>query len=348
MSNLIDIKVVGCGGGGVNAINRMIDIGLTGVEFIALNTDAQALLTSPADIKLDIGRNVTKGLGAGADPEQGRLAAEENYEDIKDLIVGSDLVFLTAGMGGGTGTGSIPVVSKASKEAEALTIGIVTTPFAFEGNNRMKNALAGIEKLKPNVDTIITIPNDNLLSMLDPRVSMVDAFAEVDMVLLKGIAAIINQTATESYDHPIYDTSGNPVTQNSTENSTECNLPLITVVDRIGNTHDVGELVYAHYDTYHSEYIILHKGGSNIKIGYLSGGGEWLKGQIKPVTLYKIENPENTDNYKINPRQSAIDLDTEIVYAINILGDISSTTGYCVIAQIEYNFHILIAAENVC
>ena len=113
MSNLIDIKVIGCGGGGVNAINRMIDIGLTGVEFIALNTDAQALLTSPSDIKLDIGRNVTKGLGAGADPEQGRLAAEENYEDIKDLVMGSDLVFLTAGMGGGTGTGSIPVVSKA-------------------------------------------------------------------------------------------------------------------------------------------------------------------------------------------------------------------------------------------
>ena len=199
MSNLIDIKVIGCGGGGVNAINRMIDIGLTGVEFIALNTDAQALLTSPSDIKLDIGRNVTKGLGAGADPEQGRLAAEENYEDIKDLVMGSDLVFLTAGMGGGTGTGSIPVVSKASKEAEALTIGIVTTPFAFEGNNRMKNALSGIEKLKPNVDTIITIPNDNLLSMLDPRVSMVYAFAEVDMVLLKGIAAITDLITTPGF-----------------------------------------------------------------------------------------------------------------------------------------------------
>jgi cell division protein FtsZ len=199
MNNLIDIKVIGCGGGGVNAINRMIDIGLSGVEFIALNTDAQALLTSPSDIKLDIGRNVTRGLGAGADPEQGRLAAEENYEDIKDLVVGSDLVFLTAGMGGGTGTGSIPVVSKASKEAEALTIAIVTTPFAFEGKNRMKNALEGIEKLKPNVDTIITIPNDNLLSMLDPRVSMTDAFAEVDTVLLKGIAAITDLITTPGF-----------------------------------------------------------------------------------------------------------------------------------------------------
>lgn len=197
--SLIDIKVIGCGGGGVNAVNRMIDIGISGVEFIALNTDAQALLTSPADIKLDIGRNTTKGLGAGADPEQGRLAAEENYEDIKDLVIGSDLVFLTAGMGGGTGTGSVPVAARASKEAQALTVGIVTTPFAFEGKNRMKNALAGIEKLKENVDTIITIPNDNLLSMLDPRVTMMDAFQEVDMVLLKGIAAITDLITTPGF-----------------------------------------------------------------------------------------------------------------------------------------------------
>lgn len=199
MSSLIDIKVIGCGGGGVNAINRMIDIGLTGVEFIALNTDAQALLTSPADIKLDIGRNTTKGLGAGADPEQGRLSAEENYEDIKDLVVGSDLVFLTAGMGGGTGTGSVPVAARASKESQALTVGIVTTPFAFEGKNRMKNALAGIEKLKQEVDTIIVIPNDNLLSMLDPRVTMMDAFAEVDTVLLKGIASITDLITTPGF-----------------------------------------------------------------------------------------------------------------------------------------------------
>jgi cell division protein FtsZ len=199
MSSLIDIKVIGCGGGGVNAVNRMIDIGLSGVEFIALNTDAQALLTSPADIKLDIGRNTTKGLGAGADPEQGRLSAEENYEDIKDLVIGSDLVFLTAGMGGGTGTGSVPVAARASKEAQALTVGIITTPFAFEGKNRMKNALSGIEKLKEEVDTIIVIPNDNLLSMLDPRVTMMDAFAEVDMVLLKGIAAITDLITTPGF-----------------------------------------------------------------------------------------------------------------------------------------------------
>lgn len=196
---LADIKIIGCGGGGVNAVNRMVDIGLSGVEFIALNTDAQALITSPANIKLDIGRNVTKGLGAGADPEQGRLAAEENIDDIKDIVFGSDMVFVTAGMGGGTGTGSAPVVAKASKEVDALTIGIVTTPFAFEGKQRMNKALSGIEKLKENVDTIIVIPNDNLLSMLDPRVTMVDAFAEVDMVLLKGIAAITDLITTPGF-----------------------------------------------------------------------------------------------------------------------------------------------------
>lgn len=196
---LADIKIIGCGGGGVNAVNRMVDIGLSGVEFIALNTDAQALITSPANIKLDIGRNVTKGLGAGADPEQGKLAAEENIDDIKDIVFGSDMVFVTAGMGGGTGTGSAPVVAKASKEVGALTIGIVTTPFAFEGKQRMNKALSGIEKLKENVDTIIVIPNDNLLSMLDPRVTMVDAFQEVDMVLLKGIAAITDLITTPGF-----------------------------------------------------------------------------------------------------------------------------------------------------
>lgn len=196
---LADIKIVGCGGGGVNAVNRMVDIGLSGVEFIALNTDAQALITSPANIKLDIGRNVTKGLGAGADPEQGKLATEENIDDIKDIVFGSDMVFVTAGMGGGTGTGSAPVVAKASKEVGALTIGIVTTPFAFEGKQRMNKALSGIEKLKENVDTIIVIPNDNLLSMLDPRVTMVDAFQEVDMVLLKGIAAITDLITTPGF-----------------------------------------------------------------------------------------------------------------------------------------------------
>jgi cell division protein FtsZ len=196
---LADIKVVGCGGGGVNAVNRMVDIGLSGVEFVALNTDAQALITSPANIKLDIGRNVTKGLGAGADPEQGRLAAEENIEDIKDIVFGSDMVFVTAGMGGGTGTGSAPVVARAAKDVGALTIGIVTTPFGFEGKQRMNKALAGIEKLKENVDTIIVIPNENLLTSLDPKVTMTEAFEEVDGILLKGIASITDLITTPGF-----------------------------------------------------------------------------------------------------------------------------------------------------
>ena len=196
---LADIKVVGCGGGGVNAINRMVDMGLSGVEFVALNTDAQALITSPANIKLDIGRNVTKGLGAGADPEQGRLAAEENLDDIKDIVFGSDMVFVTAGMGGGTGTGSAPVVARAAKDVGALTIGIVTTPFFFEGKQRMNKALAGIEKLKENVDTIIVIPNENLLTLLDPKVTMSEAFEEVDTILLKGIASITDLITTPGF-----------------------------------------------------------------------------------------------------------------------------------------------------
>ena len=196
---LADIKVIGCGGGGVNAVNRMVDMGLSGVEFVALNTDAQALITSPANIKLDIGRNVTKGLGAGADPEQGRLAAEENVEDIKDIVFGSDMVFVTAGMGGGTGTGSAPVVARASKDVGALTIGIVTTPFFFEGKQRMNKALAGIEKLKENVDTIIVIPNENLLTLLDPKVTMSEAFEEVDTILLKGIASITDLITTPGF-----------------------------------------------------------------------------------------------------------------------------------------------------
>lgn len=196
---LADIKVIGCGGGGVNAVNRMVDMGLSGVEFVALNTDAQALITSPANIKLDIGRNVTKGLGAGADPEQGRLAAEENVDDIKDIVFGSDMVFVTAGMGGGTGTGSAPVVARAAKDVGALTIGIVTTPFFFEGKQRMNKALAGIEKLKENVDTIIVIPNENLLTLLDPKVTMNEAFEEVDTILLKGIASITDLITTPGF-----------------------------------------------------------------------------------------------------------------------------------------------------
>ena len=193
---LVDIKIIGCGGGGVNAINNMVDLGISGVDFVALNTDAQALITSPANIKLDIGRNVTKGLGAGSDPELGRAAAEENFEDIKDIVFGTDMVFVTAGMGGGTGTGSAPIVAKAAKEVGALTIGIVTTPFGFEGKQRMTKALAGIEKLKEEVDTIIVIPNDNLLKMLDPNISMKDAFQEVDLILLKGIASITDLITT--------------------------------------------------------------------------------------------------------------------------------------------------------
>jgi cell division protein FtsZ len=177
----------------------MIDMGLSGVEFVALNTDAQALITSPANIKLDIGRNVTKGLGAGADPEQGRLAAEENVDDIKDIVFGSDMVFVTAGMGGGTGTGSAPVVARASKDVGALTIGIVTTPFFFEGKQRMNKALAGIEKLKEQVDTIIVIPNENLLTLLDPKVTMTEAFEEVDTILLKGIASITDLITTPGF-----------------------------------------------------------------------------------------------------------------------------------------------------
>jgi cell division protein FtsZ len=194
--SLVDIKVIGCGGGGVNAINSMYDFGISGVEFVALNTDAQALITSPAQIKLDIGRETTKGLGAGSDPKLGKLAAEENFEEIKDIVLGTDMVFVTAGMGGGTGTGSAPVVAKAAKEAGCLVIGIVTTPFAFEGKQRMVKALEGIDKLKKEVDIIITIPNDNLLKMLDPRIKMQDAFQEVDMVLLKGIAAITDLITT--------------------------------------------------------------------------------------------------------------------------------------------------------
>jgi cell division protein FtsZ len=196
---LADIKIIGCGGGGVNAVNRMVDMGLSGVEFVALNTDAQALITSPANIKLDIGRNITKGLGAGADPELGRLAAEENVEDIKDIVFGSDMVFVTAGMGGGTGTGSAPVVARAAKDVGALTIGIVTTPFFFEGKQRMNKALAGIEKLKENVDTIIVIPNENLLTLLDPKVTMTEAFEEVDTILLKGIASITDLITTPGF-----------------------------------------------------------------------------------------------------------------------------------------------------
>ncbi|MFZ9242602.1 MAG: cell division protein FtsZ [Sediminibacterium sp.] len=193
---ILNIAVVGCGGGGVNAVNRMIDIGIDGVEYCAFNTDAQALIVSNATVKLDIGRNTTGGLGAGANPEVGEKAALESYSEIKEILEGADMVFVTAGMGGGTGTGSVPIVARAAKEVGALVIGIVTTPFGFEGKQRMLKATSGIEKLKNEVDTLIVIPNDNLLSMLDPRTTMQDAFVEADMMLMKGVAAITDLITT--------------------------------------------------------------------------------------------------------------------------------------------------------
>ena len=172
------IKVVGVGGGGVNAVNRMIDAGLKGVEFIAVNTDAQALLMSDADIKLDIGRELTRGLGAGSDPEVGRMAAEEHRQEIEQVLQGADMVFITAGKGGGTGTGAAPVIAEIAKGLGALTIGVVTRPFAFEGRRRSVQAEAGIQKLKEKVDTQIVIPNE--IHDLLRHQSWVDFFAATD------------------------------------------------------------------------------------------------------------------------------------------------------------------------
>jgi cell division protein FtsZ len=196
MSNFVDIKVVGCGGGGTNAVNSMINQGLSGVEFIAINTDAQALLPSLADVKIDIGKERTKGLGAGADPNVGRLAAKDSAHEITEVIQGADVVFVTAGMGGGTGTGSAPIVANCAKKSGALTVGVVTTPFGFEGKKRMNNALEGIENFKKEVDTLIVIPNENLVQMLDPDISMEDAFKEADNVLLKAVAGISDLITT--------------------------------------------------------------------------------------------------------------------------------------------------------
>ncbi|MGL5828225.1 MAG: cell division protein FtsZ, partial [Angustibacter sp.] len=184
------IKVVGIGGGGVNAINRMIDVGLKGVEFIAINTDAQALLMSDADVKLDVGRELTRGLGAGADPEVGRKAAEDHAEDIEEVLRGADMVFVTAGEGGGTGTGGAPVVARIARALGALTIGVVTRPFTFEGRRRANSAETGIAALREEVDTLIVIPNDRLLSISDRAVSMLDAFRSADQVLLSGVQGI--------------------------------------------------------------------------------------------------------------------------------------------------------------
>ena len=190
------IKVVGIGGGGVNAVNRMIEVGLKGVEFIAINTDAQALLMSDADVKLDVGRELTRGLGAGADPEVGKKAAEDHAEEIEEVIKGADMVFVTAGEGGGTGTGGAPVVAKIAKSLGALTIGVVTRPFTFEGRRRANQAESGISALRDEVDTLIVIPNDRLLSISDRAVSMLDAFRSADQVLLSGVQGITDLITT--------------------------------------------------------------------------------------------------------------------------------------------------------
>ncbi|WP_225848362.1 cell division protein FtsZ [Streptomyces sp. HPF1205] len=190
------IKVVGIGGGGVNAINRMIEVGLKGVEFIAINTDAQALLMSDADVKLDVGRELTRGLGAGANPEVGRKAAEDHREEIEEVLKGADMVFVTAGEGGGTGTGGAPVVANIARSLGALTIGVVTRPFTFEGRRRANQAEDGIAGLRENVDTLIVIPNDRLLSISDRQVSVLDAFRSADQVLLSGVQGITDLITT--------------------------------------------------------------------------------------------------------------------------------------------------------
>ncbi|MEI7058055.1 cell division protein FtsZ [Nocardioides sp. CCNWLW239] len=190
------IKVVGIGGGGVNAVNRMIEVGLKGVEFIAINTDAQALLMSDADVKLDIGRELTRGLGAGANPSVGESAAEDHADEIEEVIKGADMVFVTAGEGGGTGTGGAPVVARIARSLGALTIGVVTRPFAFEGRRRANSAEDGIAKLREEVDTLIVIPNDRLLSISDRNVSVMDAFRQADQVLLQGVSGITDLITT--------------------------------------------------------------------------------------------------------------------------------------------------------
>ncbi|WP_104082035.1 cell division protein FtsZ [Cryobacterium sp. Y11] len=190
------IKVVGIGGGGVNAVNRMIELGLRGVEFIAINTDAQALLMSDADVKLDVGRDLTRGLGAGADPEVGRRAAEDHAEEIEEALAGADMVFVTAGEGGGTGTGGAPVVARIAKSIGALTIGVVTKPFGFEGKRRQAQAETGVASLKNEVDTLIVVPNDRLLEISDRGISMLEAFATADQVLLAGVQGITDLITT--------------------------------------------------------------------------------------------------------------------------------------------------------
>ena len=190
------IKVVGIGGGGTNAVNRMIESGLKGVEFVAMNTDAQALLMSEADVKLDIGRETTRGLGAGSNPEVGRRAAEEHQTEIEEILKGSDMVFITAGEGGGTGTGGAPIVAEIAREMGALTIGVVTRPFSFEGRKRALQADMGISELKQAVDTLIVVPNDRLLQVSDVATPVIDAFRIADQVLYQGVDGITSLIMT--------------------------------------------------------------------------------------------------------------------------------------------------------
>ncbi|MFW5940170.1 MAG: cell division protein FtsZ [Chloroflexota bacterium] len=190
LENFARIRVVGVGGGGSNAVNRMIEAGVSGVDFIAVNTDSQALLLSDAPTRVHIGEKSTRGLGAGGDPEQGEKAAAESVEDLYEVLKGSDMVFVTAGMGGGTGTGAAPTVAKVAQEQGALTIGVVTKPFLFEGSQRGKVAEAGLERLKEHVDTLIVIPNDRLLELTDKRVSLTESFRMADDVLRQGIQGI--------------------------------------------------------------------------------------------------------------------------------------------------------------
>jgi cell division protein FtsZ len=190
------IRVVGVGGGGCNAVNRMIDAGLKGVEFVAVNTDAQALMMSDSDVKLDIGRDLTRGLGAGSDPEVGREAAEAHRQELEDALNGADMVFITAGKGGGTGTGAAPVIAEVAKGLGALTIGVVTRPFGFEGRRRSVQAEQGIQRLKEKVDTLIVIPNDRLLTVSNDKTSVLNAFTMADEVLLQGVQGITDLITT--------------------------------------------------------------------------------------------------------------------------------------------------------
>jgi cell division protein FtsZ len=190
------IKVVGVGGGGGKAVNRMIEAGLKGVEFIAINTDSQDLFMSDADVKLDIGRKLTKGLGAGASPDIGKQAALDSISEIEEVLRGADMVFITAGEGGGTGTGAAPIVAKVAKDIGALTVGVVTRPFSFEGKRRSVQAGEGIENLRSEVDTLIVIPNDRLLSISDRSISLVEAFRSADQVLLSGVQGITDLITT--------------------------------------------------------------------------------------------------------------------------------------------------------